>query len=116
MQPRDLQVIQLLSQVLKNELTAINQDFLHAKMFEDWDLPELAKHERSESFDEMNHAGALIDRILSLGGSRREFALDLVERAALRQASASVVLADRAPSNMLSNPGRVFDPRLRATA
>ena len=68
MKPRDPKVIQLLNQVLKNELTAINQYFLHAKMFEDWGLSELAKHERSESIDEMHHAEALIDRILFLDG------------------------------------------------
>ena len=68
MKPRDPKVIELLNQVLKNELTAINQYFLHAKMFEDWGLAELAKHERSESIDEMQHAEALIDRILFLDG------------------------------------------------
>ena len=68
MDPRDPKVNQLLNQVLKNELTAINQYFLHAKMFEDWGMSELAKHERSESIDEMQHAEALIDRILFLDG------------------------------------------------
>lgn len=68
MQPRDPRVIELLNHVLKNELTAINQYFLHAKMFEDWGLSELAKHERSESIDEMHHAEALVDRILFLDG------------------------------------------------
>ena len=68
MQPRDPRVIELLNQVLKNELTAINQYFLHAKMFEDWGMSELAKHERSESIDEMHHAEALVDRILFLDG------------------------------------------------
>ena len=68
MEPRDPKVIQHLNQVLKNELTAINQYFLHAKMFEDWGMSELAKHERSESIEEMQHAEALIDRILFLDG------------------------------------------------
>ena len=68
MDARDPKVIQLLNQVLKNELTAINQYFLHAKMFDDWGLSELAKHERSESIDEMHHAETLIDRILFLDG------------------------------------------------
>jgi len=68
MEPRDPKVIQFLNQVLKNELTAINQYFLHAKMFEDWGMSELAKHERSESIEEMQHAEALIDRILFLDG------------------------------------------------
>ena len=68
MKPRDPKVNELLNQVLKNELTAINQYFLHAKMFEDWGLAELGKHERSESIDEMQHAETLIDRILFLEG------------------------------------------------
>ena len=68
MKARDPKVIEFLNQVLKNELTAINQYFLHAKMFADWGLSELAKHERSESIDEMQHAEALIDRILFLEG------------------------------------------------
>ena len=68
MKPRDPKIVELLNRVLKNELTAINQYFLHAKMFEDWGLSELAKHERSESIDEMHHAEALIDRILFLDG------------------------------------------------
>ena len=68
MEPRDPKVIQFLNRVLKNELTAINQYFLHAKMFEDWGMSELAKHERSESIEEMQHAEALIDRILFLDG------------------------------------------------
>ena len=68
MKPRDPRIHELLNRVLKNELTAINQYFLHAKMFEDWGLSELAKHERSESIDEMQHADALIERILFLEG------------------------------------------------
>ena len=68
MKPCDPQVIELLNQVLRNELTAINQYFLHAKMLEDWGLSELAKHERAESIDEMQHAESLIDRILFLEG------------------------------------------------
>ena len=65
MKPCDPQVIELLNQVLRNELTAINQYFLHAKMFEDWGLSELAKHERSESIDEMQHAEALTESCFS---------------------------------------------------
>ena len=68
MKSRDRKVIDLLDDVLRNELTAINQYFLHAKMYEDWGLSELAKHERAESIDEMHHADALIARILFLEG------------------------------------------------
>ncbi len=68
MKPLDTDVITFLNQVLKNELTAINQYFLHAKMFEDWGMKQLAEHERGESIDEMKHAEALLERILFLEG------------------------------------------------
>ena len=64
----DIKVIEFLNRVLRNELTAINQYFLHSRMFKDWGLIALAAHEFHESVDEMKHADQLIERILFLEG------------------------------------------------
>ena len=64
----DAKVLEFLNQALKNELTSINQYFLHSRMLADWGLSELAKKEYEESIDEMKHADRLIQRVLFLGG------------------------------------------------
>jgi len=64
----DPKIIDLLNKVLGNELIAINQYFLHAKMYKDWGIKKLADHEYEESIDEMKHAETLCDRILFLEG------------------------------------------------
>ena len=64
----DPRIIECLNKVLGNELVAINQYFLHARMLDDWGLKRLGAHEYEESVDEMKHADMLVQRILFLDG------------------------------------------------
>ncbi len=64
----DSQVIEHLNKILGNELVAINQYFLHSRMYKDWGMAKLADYEYHESIDEMKHADQLIERILFLEG------------------------------------------------
>jgi bacterioferritin len=64
----DIKVLELLNETLKNELTAINQYWLHYRMLDNWGVKRLADYERHESIDEMKHGDRLAERILFLEG------------------------------------------------
>ena len=64
----NVKVIEFLNEALKNELTAVNQYWLHYRMLDNWGIKRLAEFERHESIDEMNHADKLSERILFLDG------------------------------------------------
>lgn len=72
----DEKVIEYLNKALKNELTTVNQYFLHSRMLDNWGLKKLAEHEYEESIDEMKHADTLIQRILFLEGQPKMHSLE----------------------------------------
>jgi bacterioferritin len=72
----DEKVIAYLNKALKNELTTVNQYFLHSRMLDSWGLKKLAAYEYEESIDEMKHADTLIQRILFLEGQPKMHSLE----------------------------------------
>jgi bacterioferritin len=83
----DPQVLELLNEVLTAELTAVNQYFLDAKMFDNWGYDRLAERFRSESIDEMKDADHLIDRLLYFDGHPNLQRLDTIRTGRTRPRS-----------------------------
>lgn len=75
----DAKVIEVLNQVLRKELTGINQYFVHYKMCENWGYHPLAEHSKHESIDEMKHADKVIERILFLDGTPNMATMDKLQ-------------------------------------
>ena len=92
----DAKVIQYLNDALKNELTAINQYFLHYRMLDHWGVARLAKYEYGESIDEMKHADRLAVRILFLDGLPN---FQLLGRLKIGETVEEVLTADLALEN-----------------
>jgi bacterioferritin len=87
----DSRSLELLNLVLKNELTSINQYFLHSRMLADWGISELSKVEYEESIDEMKHADRLVQRILYLGGLPN---LQYLDKLMIGENVAEIIAAD----------------------
>ena len=92
----DAKVIEYLNEVLKNELTAINQYWLHYRMFDHWGVKKLAEFERHESIDEMKHADMVAERILFLDGLPN---FQLLGRLKIGESVEEILTADLALEN-----------------